>query len=201
MLAWVVLAGAVAMVLLFEATPRQVRGRSADGPADVIIVLGCPSNSDGSPSPCQRQRALAGVQEYRSGVGPRILFTGGAAHNSFIEANGMTWLAAAQGVPPRNILQENAAINTVQNAQYSLRIMQANGWHSAEVVAFPSQMRRAALIFAKLPIDVRMHSSGWPPEFGVWDKLAAYSLEVPKTDLCRAGFCGHERLLRLFNGR
>jgi uncharacterized SAM-binding protein YcdF (DUF218 family) len=197
----ILLVCAAAMVVVFLTTPLRVPGHSTDGHADVIIVLGCPANDDGTASPCQRQRALAGVQEYRSGVAPRILFTGGAAHNAFVESHGMTWLAVAQGVPARSILQEDAAINTVQNAQFSLRIMQANGWHSADVVALPSQLRRAALIFAKLPIDVRMHSSGWPPEASTWDKLGAYALEVPKTDLCRVGFCGHERLLHLLNGR
>ena len=67
---------------------------------DTLIVLGYQALPDGAPSPEMRERVLEGVREYRAGVAPRIVMTGGAAHNDFVEAHVMATLAAVQGVPP-----------------------------------------------------------------------------------------------------
>ena len=39
------------------------------------------------------------VREYRAGIAPHLIMTGGAAHNNFIEAHSMKLYAIAQGVP------------------------------------------------------------------------------------------------------
>ena len=70
---------------------------------DAIIVLGTPSRLDGTPSPEQRERVLEGVREYRAGIAPRIIMTGGPAHNHFVEAHTMAELAASQGVPSADV--------------------------------------------------------------------------------------------------
>src|ERR1700716_1063175 len=66
---------------------------------DAIVVLGTPSMEDGTPSPEQRERTLEGVREFKSGVAPHLIVTGGPAHNRFVEAHTMATLALAQGVP------------------------------------------------------------------------------------------------------
>ncbi len=48
---------------------------------DTLIVLGYPAFPDGTPRPEMRERVLEGVREYRAGVAPRIIMTGGSAHN------------------------------------------------------------------------------------------------------------------------
>lgn len=67
---------------------------------DTLIVLGYPCNSDGTPSPEQRERVLESVREYKSGIAPHIIMSGGAAHNQYVEAASMKRLAISQGVPP-----------------------------------------------------------------------------------------------------
>ena len=52
---------------------------------NAIIVLGTPANPDGTPSPEQSERTLEGVREFRAGVAPHLIFTGGPAHNRFVE--------------------------------------------------------------------------------------------------------------------
>src|ERR1700746_799881 len=76
---------------------------------DTIIVLGTPANPDGSPSPEQRERTLEGIREFRAGGAPRLIFTGAAAHNQFVEAHTMATLAEAEGVPPDAIIEEDQA--------------------------------------------------------------------------------------------
>jgi uncharacterized SAM-binding protein YcdF (DUF218 family) len=139
---------------------------------DTIIVLGYPARKDGMPLPEMRERVLEGVREYKAGVAPRIIMTGGAAHNHFVEADVMTKLAEEQGVPASAIFEDRQAKDTIQNAYYSVQIMEGHGWHSAEVVSSDSHLRRASLIFAHFPITWRMHAAPWPAEYGAFDRAA-----------------------------
>ena len=124
---------------------------------DAIIVLGSPADGDGNPSPTQLARVTEGVHEYERGVAPRLILTGGPAHNRFVEAEVMARTAHAEGIPDSAIIVEGRAMNTVQNACYSTRILQEHGWRSAEVVSSPSHLPRAGLIFNRLPVEWRTH--------------------------------------------
>jgi uncharacterized SAM-binding protein YcdF (DUF218 family) len=117
LLALIVILGAIAV---YETVPL---GNTAQTHFDTIIVLGYPANPDGTPSPVQRERVLEGVREYRSGLAPKLIMTGGPAHNHFVEAEAMASLAKAQGVPSTVIFEEKRAQDTIQNAYYSIQIM------------------------------------------------------------------------------
>ena len=118
---------------------------------DAIIVLGTPADSDGNPTPELLDRITEGVHEYERGVAPRILVTGAAAHNHYVEAEVMARVAEAQGVPVSEILEEPHALDTIQNACYSARILASHGWRSAEVVSSEIlHLPNATMIFAHL---------------------------------------------------
>ena len=120
---------------------------------DAIIVLGYPADSDGNPRPTQLARVIEAVHEYQRGVAPRLILTGGAAHNRFIEAQVMARSAEAEGIPDSAVFPEPEARDTIENACYAARIMKAHGWRSAEVVASDYQLPRAGLIFNALAKD------------------------------------------------
>ena len=168
-----------AAVITCETIPR---GNTQESRFDVIIVLGYPANPDGSPSLIQRERVLEAVREYRASVAPRLIMTGGAAHNSQVEAAVMARFAEEQGVPANAVLEEPRAHDTIQNAFYSVRIMQAHGWHSAEVVSSPSHLARASLIFARFPILYRTRASR---PGGFWYECAVHLHEIRATDRIR----------------
>lgn len=128
---------------------------------DAIIVLGNPADSDGNPTPQQLARVNEGVREYERSVAPRLIMTGGPAHNHFVEAEVMARAAAAQGIPASQILLEPRALDTIQNACFAVRIMKEHGWSSAEVVSSAAHLPRAALIFEKSGIEWRVHAA--PP--------------------------------------
>lgn len=128
---------------------------------DAIIVLGTPADDDGNPTPYQLARVTEAVHEYDRGVAPRMIFSGGAAHNRFIEASVMAHAAEAQGIPESAIFVESEARDTIQNACYSGRIMKAHGWRSAEVISTSSHLPRSGLIFSRLPLEWSMHAA--PP--------------------------------------
>lgn len=148
---------------------------------DVIIVLGTPADDDGNPTPTQLSRVSEAVHEYERGVAPRLILSGGAAHNNFIEAKVMAKVAEAQGIPASAIFLEPNAKDTLQNACYSVRIMKEHDWHSAEVISNPSHLPRAGLIFDRLPIEWRTHPA--PPQSSDASYLesVAGSIELLKT--------------------
>jgi uncharacterized SAM-binding protein YcdF (DUF218 family) len=152
---------------------------------DTIVVLGTPTKTDGTPSAEQRERVLEGIREYRAGVAPRIIMTGAAAHNHFVEAHTMAQLAATQGVPASAILEEPQATNTIQNICYSAQLMHQHNWSSAEIVSSPNHLGRAALILKTfnltqpaLSVDWRTHPAHWPPEYSIGHEFIFYSVEA-----------------------
>lgn len=129
---------------------------------DVLIVLGDPADPDGNPTATEQARVTEAVQEYERGVAPRMIFTGGAVHNRFVEAQVMARTAEAQGIPASVILEDREARNTIENACDSVRIMRSHGWTSAEVISSASHLPRAAMIFSRLPVEWRVHSVSEP---------------------------------------
>lgn len=128
---------------------------------DAIIVLGYPADRDGNPTPIQLSRVNEAVREYERGVAPKLIFTGGPTRKGIVEAEVMARTAHAEGIPDSAIVVEGEALDTIQNACYSVRLMKKHGWHSAEVVSTASHLPRSGLIFSRLPIEWRTHAA--PP--------------------------------------
>jgi uncharacterized SAM-binding protein YcdF (DUF218 family) len=148
---------------------------------DAIVVLGSPADVDGNPSPVQLARVTEAVREYERGVAPRLILTGGAAHNHFVEAEVMARTAEAQGIPKSAIFVEGQARDTIENACYSLHILESHGWHSAEVVSSAAHLPRAGLIFNRLPLEWRTHAAPpLEPESAAEARTAA-AMETLKT--------------------
>jgi uncharacterized SAM-binding protein YcdF (DUF218 family) len=162
-------------------------GNTAATHFDTIIVLGYPANRDGTLSPEQRARVLEGIREYRAGVAPRLILTGGAAHNRFVEAHVMAQFAVSQGVPASDLFEEGQAQNTIQNIFYSAQIMHAHGWSSAEVVSSGYHLGRTALILTTfnrrqpaLAFTWRTHAAPRAPEYTILRQPFRYSLEATR---------------------
>lgn len=126
---------------------------------DAIILIGYPATSDGNPSPRELASVAEAVREYERGVAPRLIFTGGAVKNRFVEAEAMARAAEAQGIPSGAVLTETQSRNTAQNACYAVRAMQQHGWKSAEVIADSASLPRAATILRALPVEWRVHAA------------------------------------------
>lgn len=148
---------------------------------DAIIVLGSPADDDGNPTPMELSRVTEAVHEYERGVAPRLILTGGAAHNRFVEARVMARAAEAQGIPASAIYIEPRAMDTIQNACYSARIMQNHGWHSAEVLSSAFHLPRAGLIFERLPLEWRTHAAPTIQSRSLAYQAAVSTVETIKT--------------------
>jgi uncharacterized SAM-binding protein YcdF (DUF218 family) len=151
---------------------------------DAIIVLGYPTNPDGTPSPEQRERVLEAVREYKADVAPNLILSGAAAHNAFTEAHSMAQLALAQGVPASAIVEEPNARNTIQNLLFSSELMHQHHWASAEIVSSPSHLPRTAVLINNinlrrpdLSFDWHTHAAHWPAEYSLAREAGLYTGE------------------------
>jgi uncharacterized SAM-binding protein YcdF (DUF218 family) len=167
--------GVAALTAVYRSIP--LRNTEQDH-FDTLIVLGTVANADGTASPEQRERTLEGVREWKAGVAPHMILTGGAAHNRFVESEVMDALAKAQGVPASAIVEETQAQNTIQNIYYSEKIMEANGWKSAEVISSPSHLPRTGLILEHYRFPWRTHAAPWPAEYKDWERAAHFLVEA-----------------------
>ncbi len=102
---------------------------------DAVIVLGCPSDADGSTSACQEARVGIALAVAAAGYGDAFIVTGGAVHTPVVEAFALRDLLLARGIPDERIEVEPKAEHTDENLYFSSRIMQSRGWSTALVVS------------------------------------------------------------------
>jgi uncharacterized SAM-binding protein YcdF (DUF218 family) len=186
--ALLVFAMVVASVLLWAIVARSVAPRANTSRAtfDAIVLLGTPADSDGNPTPEMLDRISEGVHEYQRGIAPRLIVTGAAAHNQFVEADVMARVAHAQGVPESHIFEEIHALDTIQNACNSNRLLADHDWHSAEVISSAAHLPRAAMIFSEVSsangtnLQWRVHAAPANLTPGAYS-TAASLVEVLKT--------------------
>jgi uncharacterized SAM-binding protein YcdF (DUF218 family) len=154
-------AAAVGCALLLWAILARVfapQGNIHASRFDAIIILGAHADDDGTPTPALLSRVTEGVREYERGTAPHIIVTGGGQLRG-VQADVMSRLLQAQGVPSSAIVLEPRADNTIQNACFSVRLMKQYGWKSAEVVTSASHLPRAEVIFSRTPIAWRGHAA------------------------------------------
>jgi uncharacterized SAM-binding protein YcdF (DUF218 family) len=181
----VVLAGAALVIAMvaWAAIARALapKGNTTQDHFDVLMVLGSPADADGNPTPTELARVTEAVNEYERGAAPRMIITGGPAHNQYVEAEVMARVAEAQGIPAGAIVEERTARDTMENTCDSLRIMRNHGWESAEVISSASHLPRAGLILSRLPLKWRTHAAPALEPEGPWLQGATTAVEILKT--------------------
>lgn len=148
-------------------------------PSDVIIVLGCPSYEGNKIntafSACIQARAHHAADLYKRGLATHIIPTGGLTGPPPTEAQAISIVLQAEGVPASAIVLEQRARDTVENIQYSRTIMSAHGWHTAILVSEPNHIKRAALIARDARLDFTISpatdSPGWHTPSARWQNL------------------------------
>lgn len=148
-----------------EAVIREALALPAPATTDVGIALGCPTEADGRPSPCQRCRVAGAVQALRQGRVRAVIFTGGAAHNRYVEGAAMAALAHKSGQPRDRLLVEGEALTTWQNLRFSKRIMQAHGYKTALLISAREHLPRARRFadYYEIPVALAACEDAPPP--------------------------------------
>jgi uncharacterized SAM-binding protein YcdF (DUF218 family) len=142
--------------------------------ADAIVVLGCAVRGN-EPSPALRRRVECGVACFRRGDAPILLLCGGGP-GARPEAEIMQEIALASGVPIAAILLEPRSSNTFENAAEAARLMRAKGLASVVLVSDRYHLPRAALLFRRAGLAVRV--TDHPPSRGLWRELPLMARET-----------------------
>lgn len=169
---WLLVVGALLTLFWFAIDLTYVANDNETdyaAPADVIIVLGCPSYegnvASSTFSPCLQARARHAAELYLRGLASHTIPTGGLTGPPPSEAVAITHVLLASGVPSTAITLEEQALDTVQNIQYSRTIMRASGWRTAILVTEPHHIKRATLIARDAGLTVypspATDSTGW----------------------------------------
>lgn len=104
-------------------------------PFDAIIVPGCPSQADGSPSFCQLGRAGEAALLWQRGWTTHFIVSGSAVHSPYVEAEAIAQEMTVLGVPPDRIVLERDALHTDENVYYSMRIADELGFETLAVAS------------------------------------------------------------------
>ncbi len=122
--------------------------------ADAIIVLGAAAY-DAKPSPVFEERIRHGIDLYKRGLAPTLIFTGGYGGKGarFSESQVARRYALRQGVPDKAILIESLSRNTHDNLRQASQVMQQHNLHKVIIVSDPLHMARALRISQDLGIQ------------------------------------------------
>jgi uncharacterized SAM-binding protein YcdF (DUF218 family) len=128
--------------------------------ADAIIVLGAAAY-DAKPSPVFEERIRHGLDLYRQGYAPVLIFTGGygGAGARFSESQVARRYALRQQVPKNAILIETVSRTTRQNLVEAQLLMREHNLHRVIIVSDPLHMARALRLSRELGIDALASST------------------------------------------
>ena len=137
-----------------------VGDRDEAAPADAIIVLGAAAY-DAKPSPVFEERIRHGLDLYRQGYAPKLIFTGGFGGTGarFSESQVARRYALKQKIPGNDILIETRSRTTRQNLVEAKRVMAKHDMHKVIVVSDPLHMARALRLSKELGIDALASST------------------------------------------
>ena len=157
---WILLAGLLWSVFL-SARIWRFGAQDQARPADCIIVLGA-AVKGAAPSPVFAERIRHGIDLYRSGHAPKILFTGGFGEGQKHSEGAVGHaVATSQGLPSVDVLFEEKSRTTQQNLLEASAVMRAHGMESAILVSDPLHMSRAMWMAEDL--GIKACSSPTPP--------------------------------------
>jgi len=89
---------------------------------DVLLVPGCPTRGNGSHSKCLWFRATWAHEIWKQGLARRIVTSGGAVYNPYVEAISLKRALVALGIPADQIYTETQARHTDENVAYALAL-------------------------------------------------------------------------------
>lgn len=152
--------------------------------ADAIVVV-----SGGQTT----TRAEYGIKLFKQGYAPKIIFSGGALDDGPSNAVAMRQQALESGLSDDNILLDEDAQNTYENAVNSKRLMDTVGARSIILVTSPYHQRRVNQTFRKVlgpgytvigasAVDSRWSKSNW------WQ--SGFSFNISMSELYKLTYIG-----------
>lgn len=151
-------------------------GGEQPGEGATIVLLGAMLAADGRPGPAMLRRVGHAAALHAAGGVRAIIVTGGPAGAEPTEARVMRDLLIAAGVPADVVIEEGRARNTLENALFSVAILQPDG--PVVVVSDRYHLPRALMLFRLMGRPAT--GSGPPPgpTASPRDRLASFRREA-----------------------
>lgn len=137
----------------------------------ILIVLGFPADSNGNPGPILQSRLDKAIELYRKGLAGKIIVTGAAVDNEFVESEVMAVYCIQHGIPAADIYVESNAKNTYENARMVNKIMLEKGYENAIVVTSGFHKMRAAMFFSGVMTKFKIETAPFPDGFPFLKRL------------------------------
>jgi len=137
----------------------------------ILIVLGYPADENGNPGPILQARLDKAIELYKTGMAAKVIVTGAAVENEFVESEVMAVYMIRKGVPHEDIYIESSARNTYENAVMVSRIMKEKGFKQAIVVTSSFHRMRARKFFSRHVENVTIVSAPFPENFPAGKRL------------------------------
>lgn len=134
-------------IYLFSAFPKACKQENII--YDTCIVLGCPTNDDGTLSISQTRRMKKAVHLYQQGTVKTLLLSGGAVKNEYVEATVMAHYALQNGVAEEDIFLEKEAKNTYDNLCFCSHLCKQHSFEHILVVTSRFHVRRSNFFVKK----------------------------------------------------
>ena len=123
-------------------------------PADAIVVFGARAYSDGTASVALADRVRTGCDLYRTGLAPRIIFSGGPGDGRFHETDVCRTVAMREGVPDRAILLDRQGLNTQATVTHTLELLDRMGARRVLVVSHFYHLPRIKMTYQRAGREV-----------------------------------------------
>jgi len=153
-LVFLVLFGVAAFTPLPNRLARELVVASRLERADAIVVLGGGVDGPRTLSMTSLQRMIHGLELYRSGLAPTLVFSGGRAGQTAAESVLMADLAIALGVPRAAVYAEAVSNDTWTHARELARVDPHSRPRKIILVTDVFHIKRAAMTFERAGFEV-----------------------------------------------
>lgn len=126
---------------LLESTAHWLIVQDKLAKTDGIVVLAGDDNGE---------RVRQAVELYRQGFAPKLVLSGGPLAWHITSAGWMKKQALALGVPEQFILLQEKSRSTIEDAKFTLPIVNAQHWKAIILITSPAHTRRAGWVFKKV---------------------------------------------------
>jgi uncharacterized SAM-binding protein YcdF (DUF218 family) len=150
--------------------------RDTARPVAAIVVMGA-AQYGGRPSPVFRARIDHGIDLWRRGLAPRLIFTGGPGdRDTTSEAAVAERYAIDHGVTPRAIMIENAGRSTVESLQHVAALMDAEPSRTVVLVSDPFHILRLTILARRYGLTAYASPTRTSPISTSWRESWKYAL-------------------------
>jgi uncharacterized SAM-binding protein YcdF (DUF218 family) len=122
--------------------------------ADAIVVFGARAYADGTPSQALADRVRAGVELYKEGLAPKLIFSGGPGDGAIHEPEAMRRMAISMGVRDEDILLDPQGLNTQATVSNTMPMFNRLGVRRVMAVSHFYHLPRVKMAYQRAGFEV-----------------------------------------------